>query len=204
MSPRPIRRARTRTARWPASLSRRFLLCASLSFGTVAAPVWAAPDAPAAPSPESAPSLDADQLRQAQSIARQTMSPFCPGRTLADCPSEYAAAWRREIQVMLARGDSPQQIQEEFERRAGGDLSGRPHRGVGYGLSFALAGASLAVLYGVLRLVQGRRRPAGAAAATPEGASPGDAGDVPAPLDETLEARLEQELRAELDDDDET
>jgi cytochrome c-type biogenesis protein CcmH/NrfF len=166
------------------------------------------------------PPLDGEQLRQAQSIARQTMSPFCPGRTLSDCPSEHAAAWRKEIQVMLARGATAQEIQQEFERRAGGDLSGRPHRGVGYGLSFGLAAASLALLFGVLRLVRARKpESAGAegsggpdAGAGATGAEPTDgqrshdedASAEARPVDNAaLDERLDQELAAELGEDDE-
>src|SRR5690606_19717031 len=100
-----------------------------------------APAGAEAPRPGSETS--GESQRKAQSIARRTMSPFCPGRTLADCPSEHAAAWRREIQVMLDEGRTAQEIQEEFERRAGGDLSGSPNRAAGYGLSLGLAAASL-------------------------------------------------------------
>jgi len=34
------------------------------------------------------------------------MSPFCPGRTLSDCPSEYAGQWRHDIQRMVDQGKS--------------------------------------------------------------------------------------------------
>lgn len=169
----------------------------------------------------SAPALDSELLRQAQSIARQTMSPFCPGRTLSDCPSEHAAAWRKEIQTMLAQGATAREIQEEFERRAGGDLSGRPHRGVGYGISFGLAAAALALLFGVLRLVRARKQPGEAhgkdAAGTDHSLStgsgrsegetsgghptqgPAEAGPAESAA---LDERLERELQAELGDDD--
>lgn len=152
-------------------------------------------------SPEPATSTASGEAqRKAQSIARQTMSPFCPGRTLADCPSEHAAAWRMDIQKMVERGDSPQQIQEELERRAGGDLSGSPHRGVGYGLSIGLAFAALAILVGLLRVLRGRKQDV--APGSPEGT---EGSDPPGPVvtDTDLDERLEQELASEFMDDDE-
>ena len=78
-------------------------------------------------------SVDPRIVKDAASIARQTMSPFCPWRTLADCPSPNAAAWRAEIQELLEQGKSPREIQLMFEGRAERDLSGIPHREIGYG-----------------------------------------------------------------------
>lgn len=176
----------------------RAALAAALTLGVAQA--WGTTQAgaaePSAPSSEAA----ADNQRKAQSIARQTMSPFCPGRTLADCPSEHAAAWRRDIQAMLDQGRTAQEIQEEFERRAGSDLSGSPNRAAGYGLSLGLAVASLAVLYGLLHLLRSRKqpseeRPAGAEASSAES-------KAPAVTDPKLDERLDRELAEELDDDD--
>lgn len=145
-----------------------------------------------------APASDAEVQRKAQSIARQTMSPFCPGRTLSDCPSESAAQWRREIHRMVARGDTAQQIQEELERRAGGDLSGSPHREAGYGLSIGLAAAAVAVLFGLLHWIRGRQQDSDE---TPTGAEQDD-GSPQELTDPSLDERLEQDLAEELGDDD--
>lgn len=160
-----------------------------------------APAGAEAPRPGSETS--GESQRKAQSIARRTMSPFCPGRTLADCPSEHAAAWRREIQVMLDEGRTAQEIQEEFERRAGGDLSGSPNRAAGYGLSLGLAAASLAVLYGLLQVLRGRRptSPDGAPSKGKPGETSGEAAAAAAVTDPKLDERLERELAEELDDD---
>jgi cytochrome c-type biogenesis protein CcmH/NrfF len=73
------------------------------------------------------PEVSGEVTRKATSISRQTMSPFCPGRTLADCPSEYAAEWRRDIRQMVAEGKSASEIQAELESRVGGNLSGIPN-----------------------------------------------------------------------------
>lgn len=84
---------------------------------------------------------------KAASIARQTMSPFCPGRTLDDCPSEYATEWRRDIREMVAKGMTAAEIQDELEKRAGGNLSGIPNRESSYALPIVLATGAALVLY---------------------------------------------------------
>src|SRR5690606_35535852 len=100
---------------------------------------------------------------------------------------------------MLERGVPAHEIQRELEGRAGGDLSGSPHRGAGYGLSLGLAAAALALLYGLLRWMRGRRQDNGDEARAQED----DARDSPGPMvtDTALDERLEQELASELADD---
>ena len=46
----------------------------------------------------------------ANSISEQVMSPFCPGVTLHDCPSDNAIALRAQIAQWAARGWSRQKI----------------------------------------------------------------------------------------------
>lgn len=86
-------------------------------------------------------------IRRASSISRQTMSPFCPGRTLSDCPSEYATEWRSDIREMVAQGLSADEIQAELEKRAGGNLSGIPNRESSYVLPIVLSVVAGLVLY---------------------------------------------------------
>lgn len=86
-------------------------------------------------------------VRRSSSIARQTMSPFCPGRTLADCPSEYATAWRRDIREMVDQGLSADEIQKELESRVGGNLSGIPNREASYAVPIAMSLSAALVLY---------------------------------------------------------
>lgn len=124
---------------------------------------------------------DAESERKAAAIARQIMSPFCPGRTVSDCTSEYAAEWRREILEMVRAGKSAEEIAREFEVRAGRDLSGIPNRGVGYGLPVTLAFGAGLVLVGLFSWL---RRDKGSSA--------------PAPVPEA--SRVDDErLRAELE-----
>ncbi|HSC86305.1 MAG TPA: cytochrome c-type biogenesis protein CcmH [Polyangiaceae bacterium] len=169
-----------------------------------------------APAPEAAGAhgaVSAEQARRAGSIARQTMSPFCPGRTLADCPSNYAAEWRDDIRAMVARGMSDDEIQRELFGRAGGDLSGIPHREVSYAVPISLGALALGVLGWVLWRLS-KNRAAGssalagatAPAATSEGTQAGanaSTASAAAPSSESTidEQRLESELAAEGDDD---
>ncbi len=146
----------------------------------------AAQHAPTEPPP---PGAKPENVRKAQSIARNTMSPFCPGRTLADCPSQYAAEWRKEIQSMVDQGKTAQEIQAILEDRAGGDLSGSPNRGVGWGLPIGLGFTALIVLYGALRYVRGRKEEEGARPLRRER------------LSDVENAELEERLRKELEDD---
>ncbi|MCH2108046.1 MAG: cytochrome c-type biogenesis protein CcmH [Polyangiaceae bacterium] len=97
----------------------------------------------------------ADLKRRAAAIARQTMSPFCPGRTLADCPSPNATTWRQDIRQMLAEGMSAAEIQKVLEARAGGNLSGIPNRRSSYILPLALALGAAALLIWVLARFRG-------------------------------------------------
>lgn len=200
-------RTRRTTRLLRAALTAALVL--GLGQGLGVAQAQTAPEGAAEASPPGSESSGENQ-RKAQSIARRTMSPFCPGRTLADCPSEHAGAWRREIQVMLDQGRTPQEIQEEFERRAGGDLSGSPNRAAGYGLSLGLAAASLAVLYGLLQVLRGRRStlpnealPNEALSKGTPGAAEasGDTAAAAAVTDPKLDERLERELAEELDED---
>ena len=149
------------------------------------------------------PAQDGGEMsRKASSIARQTMSPFCPGRTLSDCPSEYAAEWRRDIRQMLEKGMSADEIQHDLEKRAGGNLSGIPNRESSYALPLVLATAAALLLYFVF--VRLRRKddeaPGAGGESKPEatGQKPDSGGatkvvDAPAVDD----ARLDRELESE-------
>lgn len=158
------------------------------------------PTAAAAPASEraAAEQLSPEQEVKAAAIARQTMSPFCPGRTLADCPSEYAAEWRRDIRQLLAEGKSPVEIQDELERRAGANLSGSPGRDTSYWIpaAFALLGVGvLGAIFVRLRTASPPRDPK--PAADQEAAA--DAGTTAAKPN-IDDARLDAELAAEDDD----
>lgn len=87
-------------------------------------------------------------------IAQRTMSPFCPGRTLADCPSGNATEWRQDIRAMLQKGMSPAEIQKVLNQRAGENLSGAPESSLGWALPVGLCAGALIVLTLVLKRIR--------------------------------------------------
>ncbi len=136
---------------------------------------------------------------KAASIARQTMSPFCPGRTLDDCPSEYASEWRRDIRAMVAKGMTAAEIQDELEKRVGGNLSGIPNRESSYALPIIFAtGAALVLYFVFVRLRRkdedGEGSPSDAAAApNTKKAGKGDTSKASSVDDDRLAQELEDE-----------
>jgi cytochrome c-type biogenesis protein CcmH/NrfF len=123
--------------------------------------------------------------RKSASIAKQTMSPFCPGRTLADCPSPNAAEWRRDIELMVAEGRDPSEIQEVLSQRAALDLSGSPQKDASYAVPVVLLLAALLLLgFIFFRLRRGK-------AEKPLGDGPGVPKEDPGP---DLDDRLAEEL----------
>lgn len=122
---------------------------------------------------------DLEEERRAVGIYRNTQSPFCPGRTLDDCPSESAATWRRDIRTWVGEGATNAEIRERLAARAQDfDLSGR--EGVP-GWLFALG--AFATVAGALAWAMRRRSP-------PVEAAPSASADDDAALD----ARLDEEL----------
>jgi cytochrome c-type biogenesis protein CcmH/NrfF len=93
----------------------------------------------------------ADELsdaRRARSLADELMSPFCPGRTLSDCPGPNAAAVREEIRTWVAQGRSNGEIRAQLEERYGDQLAGEPQSAWGRALPLG-AVVLLALAFGV-------------------------------------------------------
>ena len=126
---------------------------------------------------------DTELSRQSHRIAQDVMSPFCPGRTLADCPSPDAHAVREQIRELLASGVPENQVRARLEQTYGDVVVGVPRSAIGWLLPalLLLAGAGLLVV--VLRRLSASG-PASPGEATPDGASG------------ALEAELERELRS--------
>jgi len=136
-----------------------------------------------------AAALDARQTpaRQAAAdLSRQLMSPFCPGKLLADCTSPNAGELREAIAVRLTAGEDVGAVKADLVRKYGKEILGAPPaEGVGW-LAWivpALLGLASAVGIGwkVAQAVRGT-------AATPAVAVAGgaDAGTL---------AQLDDELR---------
>jgi cytochrome c-type biogenesis protein CcmH/NrfF len=121
----------------------------------------------------------------AQDLANELMSPYCPGRTLAECPSDQAQTLRMWLVVQEANGRDPDEVMEELIGRYGEQMRGAP-RARGFGLAayvlpvlaFVAGGLLLAL---VLRRHTLRPRQAPAAAAV-------------RPIDPEVERLVDEEL----------
>jgi cytochrome c-type biogenesis protein CcmH len=68
----------------------------------------------------------------AADVSAQVMSPFCPGLTLHDCPSEAASDLRARIERWARRGRSESQILARLRAEYGPTILGAPEpRGAG-------------------------------------------------------------------------
>ena len=130
------------------------------------------------------------QIDWAYKLAHELMSPFCPGRTLAECPSPNAGELRLWIINQAAAGASEEEVRAMLQERFGEVLLAAP-KAEGWGLSayvipiiFFIAGLP-GVVWIILRLM----RP-GSASPTPVAASPTPMGSI----DPDLERQLEREL----------
>jgi cytochrome c-type biogenesis protein CcmH len=146
-------------------------------WGTAAAAAFllAAPSAPAQ-EPEG----------WAYDLAHQMMSPYCPGRTLADCPSPQAATLSAWLIVQEAAGRDREEVKAELIERFGDAILAAPPP-EGFGLAAYLVPVLVflagGVLVGVLLRRFTRARPLPAAEAAPS-----------EPLDPELERQVDEEL----------
>lgn len=125
--------------------------------------------------------------REAYRVAHDLMSPFCPGRTLADCPSPYAREVRREIRESLAAGMPASEVKERLTETLGDEIRGRPQRAWGWAMpALVTFGGLLAAVVVIRRL--GKPSRVGVAARAADERSVRSSDDL-------LAARLDEELR---------
>jgi len=126
--------------------------------------------------------------RQAESIARSVMSPFCPGRTLSSCPN--AAEWRADIRRWVAEGVDAPEIRKRLAARVPNqDLTGAPPNRLGWVLPMALGTSALGLLIFLLRyLIKPGAAPEPKAPAKTDATGPAQA------QSKDWESRLEEEL----------
>jgi cytochrome c-type biogenesis protein CcmH/NrfF len=148
--------------------------------------VWAlaAPITAQTPPAPTTPEADAKATRWAYDLAQDLMSPFCPGRSLADCPSPDAASLRMWILVQAAAGRTRADVEEELYARYGEVIRSAPKaEGFGtaaYVIPIAVFAAGGALVGWFLRRATRR------AAAQPV--------PVATPLDPELERKLDEAL----------
>ena len=149
---------------------RRVALALALAW-FVAAPALAS-DAPASAQATAAAPPDADPGAApswAYELAAELMSPFCPGRTLADCPSPNAANIRMWILVQAAAGRTKADVEDELLQRYGDRIRSAP-KAEGFGWAAYLVpvgvvvGGGLLVAYVLRRMTRGAPTPPSAVA----------------------------------------
>lgn len=96
---------------------------------------------------------------EAHTISGEVMSPFCPGRSLNDCPSSLATDLRNQISEMLASGKSKDQVLEELYGKFGEQIRAMP-KTEGFGLVAWLSPFIFVLLgLGVLTLWLSKHKP---------------------------------------------
>lgn len=126
---------------------------------------------------------------RAQRLFGELMSPFCPGLTLATCPSAGADSLRQDIRLRLALGQSSRAIRETYAATWGEEILGAP-RWRGWGIVLWVMPA-VALAVGVLLLARWLIRVERRA-----GESGMAEGPEPRVLDERDRRRLDEELAA--------
>jgi len=122
--------------------------------------------------------------REARKIFETVMSPYCPGRTIANCPSPDAADLQEAIRDALGEGQTPEQVKEDLFATFGDGIRSVP-RASGFGLvAWVIPGA--AILLGALLIARWMRKTGKELLAAPERA--------PSELDSERKARLDAAL----------
>lgn len=119
----------------------------------------------------------------AYDLSGELMSPFCPGRTLADCPSQAAKSLVLWVVMQEAAGRTRADVEEELYARYGEVMRPAP-RAEGIGLTayvipaLVFAAGGLLVGFFLMRQTRGAR----------------EAPDVPPAEDPELERIVDEEL----------
>jgi|688.fasta_scaffold832358_2 cytochrome c-type biogenesis protein CcmH/NrfF len=129
-----------------------------------------------------------DLDRQAYDLYQRVFSPFCPGRSLNDCPSSKAAELKAQMRAQLEEGVPPEVILEDVFRTFGEKYRAIPaYDGFGKLVWWVPIGFFVVGVVLVLGFARGRKRI--------------DAAESNAPVaveDPAIQSRIEQEL-ASLD-----
>jgi len=135
----------------------------------------------------------------AYDLAHDVMSPYCPGRTLAECPSPQAEELRLWILTQAAAGASREEVEATLLDRFGDRILSAP-RAEGFGLAaYLLPAAGFAaggvVLWLALRRLTAGRRESPEADAT---VLPRDGPQAPRPAARPADGDLERQVDEEL------
>ncbi len=102
-------------------------------------------------------------------LSNELMSPYCPGRTIASCPSDQARKLEDHILAEAQAGKSREDIEQSLVQRFGPQIIGYAPQPV------VLYGAAAAGFAGLLLLAWAGRRWRRAKAATSSTVAPGPA-----------------------------
>ncbi len=130
------------------------------------------------------PAPAVEESRWGYEIANELMSPFCPGRTLSDCPSPQAESLRMWILVQEASGRTRADVEAELYERYGDMMRPAP-RPEGFGLTAYLIPVFLGLAGGGLLAIYLRRQTRAESAASEP---------VPPASDPELEQLVDEEL----------
>jgi cytochrome c-type biogenesis protein CcmH len=89
--------------------------------------------------------------REATTLYQQVFSPFCPGRSLNDCPSSKAAELKDQMRAELEAGKAPEVVLNEVFQRFGDQYRAVPQfAGVGMfvwlvPIGFVVLGLAIAI-----------------------------------------------------------
>ncbi len=94
--------------------------------------------------------------RELANLYRDLQSPYCPGLSLASCPSPQADSLRKDIAVRLANGESVSAITDSLAVAYGSNIRGSPTLD-GFGAA-AYAGPAVLVIIGAFMIRRWLRR----------------------------------------------
>jgi cytochrome c-type biogenesis protein CcmH len=137
-----------------------------------------------------APVVRAEEAPYSMELWNGLMSPYCPGRTLMDCPSGQATELRDWIAEQEQAGRSKQEVEDELYAQFGDVILQTP-RAQGFGIAAYVLPVVALFAGGAIVWVFLRRQVA-AGATTDAPAIP----QRPAALDPEIERRIDEELRA--------
>ena len=122
--------------------------------------------------------------KQAYELYQQVFSPFCPGRSLNDCPSSRAHELKLEMRQKLEDGVPPQTVLEEVFARFGDQYRAVPsYSGVGKLVWWVPLGFVCLGLLAALGVVLSRKK-----------SGSGRSSSVEPVLNDELRAQIEREL----------
>jgi cytochrome c-type biogenesis protein CcmH len=106
---------------------------------------------------------DPNSVPTPEAVAGRITSPFCPGLTLEECPSQQAAELRNQIEAKVRSGATNREIDEWVVANYGESAMARPRESMAWLAPAVAAGLGLLAL-----LYLPRRRPS----PEPQGAPP--------------------------------